>query len=67
VRQETLEPKEEILQQPGSLVGTPVGTTLIVGIAIRDMVIGLPGGRDKAHNPYEGKDVSKETWALDMV
>ncbi|KAJ8273072.1 hypothetical protein GJAV_G00097080 [Gymnothorax javanicus] len=51
--------KKKILWQLGTLIGAPVGITLIAGIAIPAMVIGIPVyvGR-KIHSHYEGKKTS---------
>ncbi|KAM6335059.1 E3 ubiquitin-protein ligase RNF19B isoform 2-T3 [Alca torda] len=52
--------KKKILWQLGTLIGAPVGISLIAGIAIPAMVIGIPVyvGR-KIHSRYEGKKTSK--------
>ncbi|XP_064203358.1 E3 ubiquitin-protein ligase RNF19B [Anguilla rostrata] len=52
--------KKKILWQLGTLIGAPVGITLIAGIAIPAMVIGIPVyvGR-KIHSHYEGKKTSR--------
>lgn len=52
--------KKKILWQLGTLIGAPVGISLIAGIAIPAMVIGIPVyvGR-KIHGRYEGKKISK--------
>ncbi|KAK1156786.1 E3 ubiquitin-protein ligase RNF19B-like isoform X1 [Acipenser oxyrinchus oxyrinchus] len=52
--------KKKILWQLGTLIGAPVGITLIAGIAVPAMIIGMPVyvGR-KIHNHYEGKKTSK--------
>uniref|UniRef100_A0A8C1QB06 RBR-type E3 ubiquitin transferase n=1 Tax=Cyprinus carpio TaxID=7962 RepID=A0A8C1QB06_CYPCA len=51
--------KKKILWQLGTLIGAPVGITLIAGIAVPAMVIGIPVyiGR-KIHSHYEGKKTS---------
>ncbi|XP_063041359.1 E3 ubiquitin-protein ligase RNF19B [Engraulis encrasicolus] len=51
--------KKKILWQLGTLIGAPVGITLIAGIAVPAMVIGIPVyvGR-KIHAHYEGKKAS---------
>ncbi|XP_029602811.1 E3 ubiquitin-protein ligase RNF19B [Salmo trutta] len=48
--------KKKILWQLGTLIGAPVGITLIAGIAVPAMVIGIPvyAGR-KIHAHYAGK------------
>ncbi|KAJ8334750.1 hypothetical protein SKAU_G00403890 [Synaphobranchus kaupii] len=52
--------KKKILWQLGTLIGAPVGITLIAGIAVPAMVIGIPVyvGR-KIHSHYEGKKTSR--------
>ncbi|XP_058856370.1 E3 ubiquitin-protein ligase RNF19B isoform X2 [Acipenser ruthenus] len=52
--------KKKILWQLGTLIGAPVGITLIAGIAVPAMIIGMPVyvGK-KIHNHYEGKKTSK--------
>nr|XP_057902372.1 E3 ubiquitin-protein ligase RNF19B [Doryrhamphus excisus] len=52
--------KKKILWQLGTLIGAPVGITLIAGIAIPAMVIGIPVyvGR-KIHAHYELKKASR--------
>ncbi|XP_054320074.1 E3 ubiquitin-protein ligase RNF19B isoform X4 [Pongo pygmaeus] len=52
--------KKKILWQLGTLIGAPVGISLIAGIAIPAMVIGIPVyvGR-KIHSRYEGRKTSK--------
>ncbi|KAM6959023.1 E3 ubiquitin-protein ligase RNF19B [Aplochiton taeniatus] len=52
--------KKKILWQLGTLIGAPVGITLIAGIAVPAMVIGIPVyvGR-KIHAHYEGKKTSR--------
>ncbi|XP_077403930.1 E3 ubiquitin-protein ligase RNF19B [Vanacampus margaritifer] len=52
--------KKKILWQLGTLIGAPVGITLIAGIAIPAMVIGIPVyvGR-KIHAHYELKKTSR--------
>ncbi|XP_067111962.1 E3 ubiquitin-protein ligase RNF19B [Osmerus mordax] len=52
--------KKKILWQLGTLIGAPVGITLIAGIAVPAMVIGIPVyvGR-KIHAHYEGKKASR--------
>ncbi|XP_015273240.1 PREDICTED: E3 ubiquitin-protein ligase RNF19B [Gekko japonicus] len=52
--------KKKILWQLGTLIGAPVGISLIAGIAIPAMVIGIPVyvGR-KIHSRYEGKKTSQ--------
>ncbi|XP_037119775.1 E3 ubiquitin-protein ligase RNF19B [Syngnathus acus] len=52
--------KKKILWQLGTLIGAPVGITLIAGIAIPAMVIGIPVyvGR-KIHAHYEVKKTSR--------
>uniref|UniRef100_A0A8C5DRX6 RBR-type E3 ubiquitin transferase n=1 Tax=Gouania willdenowi TaxID=441366 RepID=A0A8C5DRX6_GOUWI len=52
--------KKKILWQLGTLIGAPVGITLIAGIAVPAMVIGIPVyiGR-KIHAHYELKKTSK--------
>ncbi|XP_074832607.1 E3 ubiquitin-protein ligase RNF19B isoform X2 [Carettochelys insculpta] len=52
--------KKKILWQLGTLIGAPIGISLIAGIAIPAMVIGIPVyvGR-KIHSRYEGKKTSK--------
>ncbi|XP_005995637.1 E3 ubiquitin-protein ligase RNF19B [Latimeria chalumnae] len=52
--------KKKILWQLGTLIGAPVGISLIAGIAIPAMIIGIPVyiGR-KIHSRYEGKKTSK--------
>ncbi|XP_067317761.1 E3 ubiquitin-protein ligase RNF19B-like isoform X2 [Anolis sagrei] len=52
--------KKKILWQLGTLIGAPVGISLIAGIAIPAMVIGIPVyvGK-KIHSRYEGKKTSK--------
>ncbi|XP_060131852.1 E3 ubiquitin-protein ligase RNF19B isoform X2 [Zootoca vivipara] len=52
--------KKKILWQLGTLIGAPVGISLIAGIAIPAMVIGIPVyvGR-KIHSRYEGEKTSK--------
>ncbi|XP_015204211.2 E3 ubiquitin-protein ligase RNF19B [Lepisosteus oculatus] len=52
--------KKKIVWQLGTLIGAPVGITLIAGIAVPAMLIGIPVyvGR-KIHSHYEGKRVSK--------
>ncbi|XP_048848739.1 E3 ubiquitin-protein ligase RNF19B [Brienomyrus brachyistius] len=51
--------KKKILWQLGTLIGAPIGITLIAGIALPAMVIGIPVyvGR-KIHSHYEGKKTS---------
>ncbi|XP_030074440.1 E3 ubiquitin-protein ligase RNF19B [Microcaecilia unicolor] len=53
--------KKKILWQLGTLIGAPVGISLIAGIAIPAMVIGIPVyvGR-KIHSRYDGKKTSKQ-------
>lgn len=52
--------KKKILWQLGTLIGAPVGISLIAGIAVPAMIIGIPVyvGR-KIHSRYEGKKISK--------
>ncbi|CAO2589131.1 E3 ubiquitin-protein ligase RNF19B [Lemmus lemmus] len=52
--------KKKILWQLGTLIGAPVGISLIAGIAVPAMVIGIPVyvGR-KIHSRYEGRKTSK--------
>ncbi|XP_029426847.1 E3 ubiquitin-protein ligase RNF19B isoform X2 [Rhinatrema bivittatum] len=52
--------KKKILWQLGTLIGAPVGISLIAGIAVPAMVIGIPVyvGR-KIHSRYDGKQTSK--------
>ncbi|KAG2460491.1 RN19B ligase, partial [Polypterus senegalus] len=52
--------KKKILWQLGTLIGAPVGITLIAGIAVPAMIIGIPVyiGR-KIHSRYDGKKTSK--------
>ncbi|MEE6484065.1 hypothetical protein FKM82_013744 [Ascaphus truei] len=52
--------KKKIIWQLGTLIGAPVGISLIAGIAIPAMVIGIPVyvGR-KIHGRYENKKTSK--------
>uniref|UniRef100_UPI00398F6EDD E3 ubiquitin-protein ligase RNF19B-like n=1 Tax=Pristiophorus japonicus TaxID=55135 RepID=UPI00398F6EDD len=52
--------KKKILWQLGTLIGAPVGISLIAGIAVPAMIIGIPVyvGR-KIHSRYEGKKTSK--------
>uniref|UniRef100_A0A4W3J262 RBR-type E3 ubiquitin transferase n=1 Tax=Callorhinchus milii TaxID=7868 RepID=A0A4W3J262_CALMI len=52
--------KKKILWQLGTLIGAPVGISLIAGIAVPAMIIGIPVyvGR-KIHSRYEGKKMSK--------
>ncbi|XP_055512351.1 E3 ubiquitin-protein ligase RNF19B isoform X1 [Leucoraja erinacea] len=52
--------KKKILWQLGTLIGAPVGISLIAGIAIPAMIIGIPVyiGR-KVHSRYDGKKTSK--------
>ncbi|XP_067862723.1 E3 ubiquitin-protein ligase RNF19B isoform X1 [Heptranchias perlo] len=52
--------KKKILWQLGTLIGAPVGISLIAGIAVPAMIIGIPVyvGR-KIHSRYEGKKASK--------
>ncbi|KAL0962430.1 hypothetical protein UPYG_G00339930 [Umbra pygmaea] len=52
--------KKKILWQLGTLIGAPVGITLIAGIAVPAMVIGIPVyvGR-KIHAHYEGKKTNR--------
>ncbi|XP_064836526.1 E3 ubiquitin-protein ligase RNF19B-like [Oncorhynchus masou masou] len=51
--------KKKILWQLGTLIGAPVGITLIAGIAVPAMVIGIPVyvGR-KIHAHYAGKKIN---------
>ncbi|XP_033727041.1 E3 ubiquitin-protein ligase RNF19A-like isoform X1 [Pecten maximus] len=57
--------KKKILWQLGTLVGAPVGITLIAGIAVPAMVIGLPVwvGR-KLHSKYEHSSRHKRNMAI---
>ncbi|XP_072890360.1 E3 ubiquitin-protein ligase RNF19B [Hemitrygon akajei] len=52
--------KKKILWQLGTLIGAPVGISLIAGIAVPAMIIGIPVyvGR-KVHSRYDGKKTSK--------
>uniref|UniRef100_A0A6Q2XMA7 RBR-type E3 ubiquitin transferase n=1 Tax=Esox lucius TaxID=8010 RepID=A0A6Q2XMA7_ESOLU len=52
--------KKKILWQLGTLIGAPVGITLIAGITVPAMVIGIPVyvGR-KIHAHYEGKKTNR--------
>ncbi|GCB75196.1 E3 ubiquitin-protein ligase RNF19B [Scyliorhinus torazame] len=52
--------KKKILWQLGTLIGAPVGISLIAGIAVPAMIIGIPVyvGR-KIHSRYKGKKTSK--------
>lgn len=50
--------KKKILWQLGTLIGAPVGISLIAGIAIPAMVIGIP--------VYVGRKVSVESRRLEL-
>lgn len=51
--------KKKILWQLGTLIGAPVGISLIAGIAIPAMVIGIP--------VYVGRKVSMLGWRSELM
>ncbi|CAG5130442.1 unnamed protein product, partial [Candidula unifasciata] len=57
--------KKKILWQLGTLVGAPVGITLVAGIAVPAMIIGIPVwvGR-KIHYRYDGASKHKRNLAI---
>ncbi|CAL1530321.1 unnamed protein product [Lymnaea stagnalis] len=57
--------KKKILWQLGTLVGAPVGITLVAGIAVPAMIIGIPVwvGR-KIHYRFEGTSKHKRNLAI---